>query len=281
MIDHRVGTFVTTPGLELYYQSWHPLDSSQAVVIFIHGLGSHSGWFSRIAQDLVARQHTVYAFDLRGHGRSPGQRGHITSWNEFRQDLAAFVAKVKTDTSSPCFLFGHSLGAIVALDYALHRNNDLAGIILTGPPLGRVTVPPVKLAIGQLVSRLWLRFSLDTGLDITASTRNAAVVEAYMQDPWRHRRGSARLVTEFFKTVNWIHAHAHELQVPLLILHGSADLIATPEGGQLFYERVTFPHKQRIEYPGAYHDLHLDLNYPEVVADIETWLQQHLQAAVA
>jgi alpha-beta hydrolase superfamily lysophospholipase len=183
----------------------------------------------------------------------------------------------------PIFLFGHSMGGMIVLDYALRHPEDISalqGVIAVAPSIGEVGVSPMRVLLGKMLSRLWPRFSLNTGLDITAGSRDPKIVATYTQDPLRHTRATARFSTEFFTTLAWIHAHAHEWKAPLLILHGSADRVVFPEGSEIFYQRVTYPDKLRIEYSGAYHDLHCDLNYREFLSDLSNWMEQHLPAQV-
>lgn len=274
---HVEGTFKGFGGLELYCQSWHPQEQTQAVVILVHGLGGHSGLFSNAVQYLVPQGYEVYAFDLRGHGRSPGQRGHINAWSEFREDLHEFLHYIETHRSGcPCILWGHSLGGTIALDYALRAQDSIQGLIVTAPALGRIKVPRTKLAIGRLLSHVFPRFSLQLGLQNNLGSRDPAVLSTYVDDPLRHAYGSARLATEFFATVNWIYKHAPDLQIPLLIMHGSDDQITLPEGSRTFFQQVIFEDKEHREYPGNYHDLYVDIDYHQVLSDLENWLERHL-----
>ncbi|MBW4646720.1 MAG: lysophospholipase [Goleter apudmare HA4340-LM2] len=280
MIYHSEGKFQGVEGLELYYQSWHPEGKVRATLAIVHGLGAHGGRYGNVVEHLISKQYAVYALDLRGHGQSLGQRGHINGWAEFREDLQAFLQLIQIQQPQcPIFLLGHSLGAVVVLDYVLRcpqKASVLQGVIALAPTLGKVGVSKIRLLIGNLLSRVWPRFTLSTGIDLSAGSRDEKVLAAYAQDPLRHTRGSARLATEFFATVAWINAHAADWQLPLLILHGSADRVALPEGGNIFYQRVACEDKTRVEYPGAYHELHNDLNYQEVLADLADWLEQHL-----
>lgn len=276
-MKHIEGNFKGYGGLNLYYQSWHPQGQVQAVVVIVHGLGSHSGLFNNVVHYLVSQSYVVYALDLRGHGRSPGQRGYINAWAEFREDLSAFLQQIQEqEPSCPYFLWGNSLGGAIVLEYALRFSKGLQGVIVTAPALGRVGLSPLKISIGLLLSRVWPRFSLKVGIDHSAISRDQSVVSAYAQDPLRHDYGSARLATEFFAAADWINSHASDLQIPLLLLHGSADRVTFPESSWAFCERVTFPDKECYEYPGSYHDLHVDINYREVLVDIGRWLEQHL-----
>jgi alpha-beta hydrolase superfamily lysophospholipase len=277
-MKHIEGTFRGAGGLNIYYQSWYPQEQVRAIVAIVHGLGAHSGLFVPAVEYLTDRGYAVYALDLRGHGRSPGQRGHINTWAEFRADLSAFLEQIGAQTPNcPCFLWGHSLGGAIVLEYALRSPIGLQGVIVTAPALGKVGVSRLKLAIGRVFSRVYPRLSLRVGIARNTSSRDPNVVSAIAQDPLRHEYGSARLATEFFATVDWIESHASNLQIPLLLLHGSADLVTRPESSWLFCERVTYPDKECYEYPGSYHDLYADTNYQEVLADIANWLERHLQ----
>ncbi len=116
------GTFQGANGLDLYYQTWHPQTLARAVLVIVHGHGGHSGIFTRMVEYLNKRDYIVYSFDLRGHGRSPGQRGYINSWAEFRADLKAFLNLVRTkEPDLPLFLIGQSMGGTIALDYVLSK----------------------------------------------------------------------------------------------------------------------------------------------------------------
>ena len=271
-----VETFQGAGGLELYYQSWHPPASAKAVLVVVHGHGGHSGIFTKSIEYLVDRNYAVYSFDLRGHGRSPGQRGYINSWAEYREDLAAFLEFVQTkEVGRSLFLIGQSLGGTIALDYVLREPQQLQGLILMSPALG-LNISPIKLLIGRMLSRIRPHFALDAGIDMSTGSRNPEVVMANARDPLRHSQGTARLATELLQTIDWVNTHADRLQVSLLMLHGGADRVTPIQSSRIFFARATIADKEMHEYPDSYHELHDDLNYLEVLADINNWLEKHL-----
>lgn len=281
---HREGSFQGVGGLDLYYQNWHPEGKVKAVLAIVHGLGGHSGLYKNIVEHLLPKDYAIYGLDLRGHGKSAGQRGYINAWSEFRDDVQTFLKLIKTQQPEcPIFLFGHSMGGLIVLDYVLRYPENasaLQGVIAFAPSIGKVGVSPMRVLLGKLLSQVWPRFSLNTGIDISAGSRDEKVLATYTQDPLRHTRATARFATEFFTTLAWIHAHAAEWKLPLLILHGSADRVALPEGSESFYQKINYSDKLKIEYPGAYHDLHCDINYHEVITDLANWLDEHLPAEV-
>lgn len=276
-MSHREGTFTGVGNLNLYYQTWQPSKPACANLIIVHGLGSHSDTLTPVASHFLNRGYAIYDFDLRGHGRSAGKRGYISQWSEFREDLRKFVNLVVADSPNlPCFIYGHSLGATITLDYAIRFPQEIRGIILSALPIGKVGLSPIKFFIGRILSSVWPSFSLSTGIDLSAGSRNSAIVKEHTQDPLRHTCGRARLSTEFFSTLAWLQAHVSDLQVPVLMLHGSADRTIPPGPSREYFQQIKFEDKKYIEYSGAYHDLHQDLDANVVLEDVENWLEQHI-----
>lgn len=277
-VAHHQGRFVGYGGLSLYYQSWM-IDGAPArgALAIVHGLGEHCGAYANVVRRLAPAGFALYGFDLRGHGRSPGQRGAIRSWDEYRQDLRAFVGFVQQqEPGVPIFLLGHSLGGAIVLDYALRHPQGVRGAAAIGPAIGQVGISPVLMALARAVSLVWPTFSLPTGLDVAAISRDPRVVAAYRADPLVHGVGTARLAAETQRAVAWVHAHAAELRVPLLIQHGSADRIALPDGNRRFVAGVTGPDKELLEYAGAFHQVHNDICHETATADLLAWLERHL-----
>jgi acylglycerol lipase len=275
------GRFRASGGLELFWVRWpSSVDSdrhTRGSVVLVHGLGEHCDAYPRVLNRLLPAGFTIYAFDLRGHGRSPGKRGHIASWDDYRQDLRAFVSFVQGRAPGPrLFLLGHSLGGVIALDYAMRYPEGLRGVVVISPALGEVGISPAKRALARVLSRLWPTFSLATGLDTTALSREPKVVAAYERDPLVHDRGTARLGSELMTTVKELHARAADLRVPLLIQHGDADRIAQIDGSREFVASAGVPDKELRIYPGGYHQLHNDLCADEVTADLVNWLEARL-----
>ncbi|ESA34708.1 lysophospholipase [Leptolyngbya sp. Heron Island J] len=287
--QYQDGLFTAADGLSLYYQSWLPTSTVRATVILLHGLGGHSGLFQNVVKALLPEGYALYGYDLRGHGRSPGQRGHINRWSEYRNDLAYLIAMVQQQHPTvPCFLISHSLGSIVALEYVLHRQMNLGeshstpypkinGIVVASPPFGNHATTDLRLKIGQLLSLSWPRFSMSLGLGHILPSRDRSIVLAYAHDPLRHQRGTARLATEFIKTIKFLRTHKTYLTLPLLILHGMADKVADPSVSQEFFEGLPQRNKTFISYEGAYHELYNEINQTEIMKDINNWLEDHVK----
>jgi alpha-beta hydrolase superfamily lysophospholipase len=226
----------------------------------------------------VPRGYNVYAFDLRGHGRSQGTRGALNTFGEFREDVGAFLELVRESEQAPIFLAGHSLGGLIVLDYALHKGSGLTGVVASGPVLSPPGISPFLLWLSKVLDRVWPSLILESGLDTSALSRDAAVVEAYVNDPLVHSKGSARLANEMLRAVQQTQAHAAELALPCLIVHGSEDRLCDPQASKLFYDNVTFAKKERIEYEGYYHEVFNEPECDRVLQDVEDWLEAQLDA---
>ena len=264
-------------GERLFFRSWNPAAEPRAAAIFLHGLGDHSGFYPMVADALVPCGIAVHAPDLRGNGRSPGQRGHVGSWAEYREDLHGLIGRVRPATSGiPLFLIGNSLGGLIVLEYAIHRPEGVRGVVALSPPLGEIGVPPLLLALGRVASRIWPGFSLETGMDLTGLSRDPQVVRDVLADPLFHRRGTARLSTEVTAAIERVQEQAPGFPLPVLVMHGSADRMVPPDGSRRFVARVAGPDKRMIEYENAYHALLADLDRERVLADLVGWIGAHL-----
>ena len=278
---HCEGWRAGVNNVSLYFQRWHPAQQqAKATVVIVHGLGAHSGLFQPLVDRLLAQNYCIYAFDLRGHGRSEGQRGYINSWDEYRNDLWQFVNWVQwQEGDRPCYLMGNSLGAAIVLDYSLQFPNSVDGLILSAPAVSTQGISPLKLKVGGLLSQIHPRFSLSTGFkQKQPSTRDAAVNEAYANDPLRHSQGTARLSTEFFKVNQQTWQNIGELDLPTLILQGSADVVAPVAVTRQFFGRMPGENKSLYVYPDGYHEICNDINRDQVIGDVLGWLEETVTA---
>ena len=275
-MESQETTFRSVDGLQLQRYDWLPEGRLKALVAVVHGFGEHGGRYGNLVGALVPRGFGVATYDLRGHGRSQGARGSILSWAEFRQDTRKFLDLLRQEhPEPPIFLYGHSMGGLIALDYALHNPSGLRGVIASAPAVGQPGISPFLLLLSRVLSRVWPRLSLSTKLDATAISRDPKVVEAYQQDPLVHDLGTPRLGTEMAKTAAWVQAHAGELQLPLLMLQGEADRLINPTDTRRFFDNAGSADKTYHLVPGGFHEPHNDLDWPQVLEVVAGWLEAH------
>jgi alpha-beta hydrolase superfamily lysophospholipase len=278
-MEHFEGTFRGVGDVELYYQGWQPEDTPKATLAILPGFGEHGGRYGNVVNWFVPRGYAALALDVRGNGRSGGPRGYINSFEEIRSDVRAFLDLVRSrEPGSPLFLLGHSQGGLAAADYVLHEPSGLDGMIASSPLLCPLPIAAHLVFLSRVLSKVWPRLTLNSGLDVTALSRDKAVVQAYVADPLVKNVGTPRLATELEAAVAWTQAHACDLVLPILIVHGSADRLSACGGSQTFFDACSSIDKERIVYEGGYHELFNDLDKEKVLADVEAWLERHLQA---
>ncbi len=263
-------------GINLYVCEWLPDGPPESLVLLVHGLGEHSGRYQHVAEFFTRNSIALFSFDLRGHGRSGGVRGHAASYDAIMGDIDAFLKQIgKRFPSTPLFLYGHSLGGNLVLYHLLNRKSTLTGAIVTSPGLRTAEeVPGWKVALGKILYSLVPSFQMDNGLDVTGLSRNQAVVDAYQADPLVHPKVSARLGMDLIENGRSILAKAASLEVPTLLMVGSADRIIEPQAVREFAagagKMVNFR-----EWPEGYHELHNDLEQAAILQIMVEWIKSH------
>lgn len=278
-MQHREFHFEGMNGISLYSQYWLPEVSPKAVIALVHGFGEHSSRYMNVVNHMVSNQYGVYGYDHRGHGNSPGQRGHIDSWVEYRIDLLNFLKMIRVkQLERPIFLMGHSMGALIALDFILSENEKLAGAIISGAPIDPVGVAkPYLVALARILSRIYPRFSLDLGLDHDAISRIQSVVRSYKEDPLVHGKITARWGTESLSVLESVKMQVENVNIPILMIHGEADRFSSAEGAKKFFDQIRFHDKEFISYPAGYHEPHNDLDYEKMLSDLLNWINRHME----
>jgi len=271
------GDFAGQTGERLYYQAWEPEGTPKALVLVVHGLGEHGGRYLNLASHLVARGYGVYIHDLYGHGKSPGPRADVTSFEDRVADLKKFYYAVSREhPASRVFMIGHSLGAAIATEYALAHPEDLAGLVLSGVPFRLNGTESASLRrVIRLLARSWPRLGLNSVPTETLS-REQTVVDAYNRDPLVfHGRVPARTLHNMITQWSRIAPAVADLKVPLLILHGGMDQLCHPSGSVMLEETAGVADKTLKVYSGLYHEIFNEAECGKVYGDVASWLAAH------
>jgi len=275
-MKHFNRSWPTCDGLLLSAQGWQPDGEARGVVALVHGLGEHSGRYGHVGAALSEAGYVLYAFDLRGHGMSQGPRGHAPHCEYWMDDIArAIQDAAQALPDLPLFLYGHSLGGILVLNYALRRQPHLQGLVVTAPGLRTALErQTVKLALVRLLGRWLPALTLPSGLDPLGLSRNPAVVSAYVNDPLVHDKLSLGTALGLLQAIAYAFEHAANLQLPLLLMQGAADPLVFPEGALEFARLV--PDQCTIKlWDGLYHELHNEPEQRQVLATMIAWLDRH------
>lgn len=273
----REGTFTGVDGAELFYRMIEPLTAPKAAVILVHGHGDHSGGLHNISFGLVQEGYIVYSFDLRGHGKSSGKRGFIKSWDEYRGDLHEFRKLVsKKQPRLPLYIMGHSMGGVIALDYAIDFSSGISGIIAIAPALSYEVTRFEQLGI-TLMGKIKPDLSINKSRNFQVMTKNSAMAAKFYSDTLRHNTITPGLGRGLIQGVTSVLNQAHLISMPFLLQYGLRDKITPPTKLGYFFKQVSSKDKQLVEYPAAKHRPFDGAGKEQFLRDLITWLDQQVE----
>lgn len=278
-IAEREGTFTSSDGARIFHRSWLPPDRPRASVVILPGFNSHSGYYRWAGQQLAAEGVAVYAVDLRGRGRSDGDRFYVGSFDDYLRDVDGMVGVAASQHPGlPLFVLGHSAGGVLACLYALDHQSRLAGLICESFAF-RTPAPEFALAVLKGLAHVFPHAHV-LRLKNEDFSRDAAVVEAMNADPLiAHETQPTQTVAELVRADERLDAAFPKITLPVLILHGTADRAAKASGSQAFFDAVGSTDKTLKLYDGVYHDPLNDDGRERVMADITAWIDARLSTS--
>ncbi|MGA2490994.1 MAG: lysophospholipase [Anaerolineales bacterium] len=269
-------TWKSFDGLDMYACAWTPQGLPKAVILLVHGLGEHVGRYDHVAAALTEKGYAMLGFDLRGHGKSGGPRGHTPSSEAFMRDIDSMVKQAKVRYPGiRQFMYGLSMGGNLVLNYILDRQPALAGAVVSAPGLRSPILDQKNKAIfAKVLGVLLPSFTIPSGLDANMLSRVPEVVDRYKQDPLVHDRVSLGLAKSQLEMVPWIFKHAGDLNIPLLVMHGTEDKIVYIQGSREFARKAGDKVTLKI-WDGMYHEIHNEPEQEQVLAYMLDWLGKH------
>jgi alpha-beta hydrolase superfamily lysophospholipase len=264
-------TWPGADGTPLNVRRWEPAAEPWARVLLLHGIGEHSGRYQRTGKLLSDAGLEVEAFDLRGHGLSGGRRVYVRAWDDFLDDVEIRLRALRRQ-GGPVVLFGHSMGALIALTYSCSARPAPDLLVLSAPPLA-ATVPGWQRALAPILGRVAPTVVLSNPISGDQLARDPAVGVAYFDDPLVQPRSTARLGAQLFAAMKRGRSELARLNVPTLVIHGGADtLVPTAVSEPL----AGIPGVERRVLPDLRHETLNEPEGPEIVAQIVVWLRAHV-----
>lgn len=251
-----------------------PGENIHAVIIVVHGLGEHIHRYSYMADQFKREGMGFLGVDLPGHGRSEGRRGIIKNFKLLREMLSILLnASNQTFPGVPVYIYGHSLGGLIVIDYLLKNKPKIQGAIITSPWL-RLNFQPskAKLAMASVLRYLTPWITQPTGLIPEHISHDRNIVDNYKIDPLVHDKISIGLLNSIMSTASSSVSLVSELKTPVLLIHGTDDLITSFNGSSEFASRSA-----KIEFKpweGGYHELHNEPFKDEVFQYIINWIKK-------
>ena len=275
---HKELNLKTVDKLNLYGQYWMPEKNVEGVICLVHGHGENSSRYEPWAARFVDKGFAVITYDLRGHGKSEGKRGHTPSYVRLMEDIDILVQKARyLFPDLPLFLYGHSMGGNQVLGYATRRQLNMNGVIATAPWL-RTTreFPGIVKGIMRGIKVVAPGLTLHTRLDANGISHDKEEVEKYKKDPLNHDLITLKLFFEIHDMGKKLYSEGGEVNVPVLVIHGSADPIIDPEASRLFAEKTKGDVTLKI-FDGLYHEVHHEPERDEVFRYIWKWIEDKIK----
>lgn len=272
------GFFSARDNTRLYWQSLLPDEAPEAWVGIVHGYGDHSGRYAHVAEALVQQGIGTVGVDYRGHGKADGPRGYCADWYDYVDDLAVFWARLRgMAQGKPTFVLAHSHGALITVHWVLRRRPEgLRGVAMTAPYFQMAFEPPaLKVAISRAVGLVlpWLR--VPWGLTPQMMSRDPEWQKKCAEDPLAPNSATPRWFVQHLAAQEACRASAGQFDLPLLMLTGGADPIASTPAAKAFFDASPSTDKTYREFPGFLHEIFAEQGKEEVLADISRWISAH------
>jgi len=249
-----------------------------AVVVLIHGMGEHSKRYEKHVIPFYNQNSIgVLTYDQLGHGLTEGKRGHNPGFEAVLDCVRAMLEKANNIFGDkPTFLYGHSMGGNVAINYVLRRENHLSGVIATSPFLRLAFDPPSwKITLGKALQKITPSITMANELELEAISRDLNEVEAYRKDPWIHDQISPNYSIVFMETGEWAIEHTGQLSIPMLLMHGTGDRLTSYKASKDFADKAGKKVELQL-FDNAYHELHNDLIKKEVLENMIMWINKKI-----
>ncbi len=275
-MKNKLSQFISKEGIKLSIQTW-TINEPVAELILIHGGAEYTGRYNWVAKILNENKINVHSFDLRGHGNSGGERANITTFDEYIDDVHLFIENLKL-SNDKIFILGHSLGGLIAMTYLTkYPDTKCRGVILSGPGLKLAEgISPLLIKISSVLSALFPKLKTQK-LNVQHISRDPKVIEDFVNDPLINHEGfKARYAGEFVRSMIEIRKHYSSFNFPVLIMHGSADKLADPQGSQWMYDEISSADKTLEILDGLYHGILDEPEKNEVIGKIIEWIKKRI-----
>ena len=271
--------YVGYDGTRMYMAVWLPDDERpRALLVAIHGLGSHGLDLRNIGEYMAERGIAVFAPDMRGFGHYEGRKGHVMNFDEYVEDIQNLVMQVKDRfINKLTFLFGHSLGGQHIVRYAALYQKEVDGLIISCPAVAhQLPISPLKRFAAELLSLLNVKIYVSNETNLEYSCRDPEVVNAHENDPLRWDLVTPRFGVCGLKATREAFDAAPLITLPVLVQQAGDDKLVVPEKTKEFFDNLGSTDKTWVLYEGLYHELHSEPEKERVLADMYNWLDKRL-----
>ncbi len=253
-------------------------DKPRALMILLHGLGSHAGNFVNVGEYLAERGIAAFIPDMRGFGHYSGMKGHVMGFEEYIEDIQNLVMQVKDRyLNKITYLFGSSLGGLNAIRYVIRYPRTVDGLILQCPAVSQsLDIGIGKRIAASFLSILNVKRYFTSDIDYSNASRNPETVKRYETDPLRFERVTPRFGIEALRAMKDAFHSAPRIMMPVLVQQAGDDKLVKPEASKQFFDNIASADKTWKLYEGLYHVIHEEPEREQVLGDLYNWLDTRL-----
>jgi alpha-beta hydrolase superfamily lysophospholipase len=263
---------------KIFYQQWLPDTQPKAMIAIVHGLGEHTGRYADFANYFTSNGFGILGIDTYGHGKTEGKKGHADSMEAYMTQIATLIEETKKmSQGKPIFLYGHSMGGNLVLNYLFRYKSDIQGLIASAPAVKPGFTPPaIKVLIGRIGKVIAPSFTQPNGLDLEGLSHDPAIKAAYVADPLVHNQLSGVVGIGILDWGQWLLKNAKKSSIPVLFIHGSDDKITCFESSKQLASQlegdVTFK-----AFEGMKHEMHNEINKKDALDYLAKWVSKYLE----
>ena len=265
----------TKDGIKIYGSDWS-IENPKAVVCLVHGLGEHCRRYDHLAEYFNQRKYAVTAYDRRGHGLSEGKRGHSPNLDAFLDEISELLNQAKKKYPKiPVFLYGHSMGGNLVLNYVLRKKPNIIGTITTGAWIKvAIKTPKILLALSKVIRFIYPAMTFSNKLDGSLISSIDEEARKYEQDPLVHANITASTAVEMLAAAKTLDEYNGPFPTPLLMMHGASDPVIDPISSSKFVKQVSGDIEHQ-EFRGL-HEIHYEAVRSQVFDRTIEWMDARL-----
>ncbi|MFW9891629.1 MAG: alpha/beta hydrolase [Candidatus Thorarchaeota archaeon] len=278
-MKYEESKYIGFDGTRMFMAVYRPDDDKpRALVVLLHGLGSHAGDFTNVGEYLAERGIAAFVPDLRGFGHYSGVKGHVMSFEEYIEDIQNLVMQVKDRyLNKITYLLGSSMGGIIAVGYITRYPRTLDGLLLQCPGVSTtIEIGKGSYAATKVLSVLNVKRFFPLNPDYTETSRNHETVERHKTDPLRFEMISPRFAIEMLSASRETFRSAPRIVLPVLIQQAGQDNATMPEKNKEFFDNISSADKTWKLYEDLFHEIHEEPESKQVLGDLYHWLDTRL-----
>ncbi len=280
MAERHEGQLHGANNNDLFFQTWTP-DRIRGSVVITHGLAEHSDCYHPLARALTEDGWKVFAWDLRGHGRSEGKRGFVLNINQYIADLGVFISHIQNhlQKNGPWVLFGHSLGGLITTRFVQEQQPQNSALALSSPCFGlSLPVPKIKEKLAHFAIKWVPSLTMHNEIKYTDLTHDEEMQKSYARDTLRHDKISPGLFLSMVENFPVVQERADHIQCPTLMQLAGQDRLVSSTVARELFEKLPSKKNQIYLYPESYHEIFNDLDKEKATQDLKKFLNSFLGA---